>query len=148
MKKIIIYSFLLIFGVLPLTAQDLSKNEVPSIILNNFQSTFPDASDIEWKKKGEQYKVEFEIGYWNEDRSAWYNKEGKLLRHVQDISKKHLPDIVYQNINKDYKWYIITDAKRITEGQETTFQVELKSFAKEWEVLYDESGKIISKKRD
>lgn len=148
MKKHVVYSSLLLFAVFTLQAQDLSRSEVPSVILNNFQSTFPKAADVEWEKKGENYQVEFEVGSWKEDRQALYNQEGKLLCHVQEISRKYLPEAVYEAIKKDYKWYVITDVKRITEGQKITFQVELKSFTKEWEVGYNESGEILSRKRN
>ncbi len=148
MKKYVIYSFVFFFGVFSLPAQDLYESEVPSVILNNFQSTFPDASDVEWEKKEDQYEVEFEIGYWFDDHVAWYDSEGKLLRHQQEISKKDIPESVYKNIKKDYKWYVITDTKRITQGEEITYRVELRSFIKEWEVLYSETGEVLGKRRD
>lgn len=146
MKKLILLPLLLLCFNLP--AQDLSKREVPSVILNNFQNIFPKASDVEWEKKGTEYKVEFEIGYWNNDQSAWFDSEGKLLRHKEEISKKDLPKNIYDQIQQDYKWYIISEIERITAEQKTTYQVELKSFTKEWKIIYDESGAILSKHKD
>lgn len=148
MKKYIMCSLLVFFGVLTTKAQDISKKEVPSLILNNFQNSFPKAKDIEWDKKRDHYKVEFEIGYINNDHSAWYSNEGQLLRHKEEISKRDLPDAVYEIIKKDYQWYMITDVERITEDQEITYKVELKSFTEEWEIIYDKSGKVLHKKRD
>lgn len=148
MKKYTTYIFLFLLSIFSLQAQDLSKKDVPSVILNNFQNAFPNACDIEWEKKGEKYKVEFEIGHRNEDRSAWYDNEGQLLKLQQEISKKDLPEVISDNINKDYRWYIITDAERVTEGEEITYRVEVRSLTKEWEILYSQSGRVISKKRD
>lgn len=146
MKNLILFTLLLISSFAQ--AQDLSKREVPSVILNNFQSAFPKASDVEWEKKGDQYKVEFEIGYWNNDQSAWYDQEGKLLRHQEEISKKDLPRKIYDQIQTEYKWFVISDIEKITSEDETLYKVELKSFTKEWKILYDETGSVIRKERD
>lgn len=148
MKTSLLISSLLFFITINVFGQDISRREVPSIILNNFQNTFPKAKDIEWEKKGDHYKVEFEIGFWNDDQTTWYSSEGQLLRHQEEISKKELPDLIRSTIDKDYRWYLITDVARITKEQSTHYQVELKSFTKEWKLLFDESGKILYQKPD
>lgn len=148
MKKMTFFHLLLLFNILTLGAQDLSKKEVPSVILNNFQNSFPKASDIEWEKKGDHYKVDFEIGFRNNDHTAWYNSEGELLHHKEEISRRDLPEAVYSVIKENYKWYIIKDIERITKNREITYKVELKSIREEWDIVFDEAGEIINKRRD
>ncbi len=129
-------------------AQDISRREVPSIIRNTFQNEFPKAKDTEWEKAGEDYKVEFEIGFWNDDHTAWYNQEGKLVKHQKEIAKKELPTPIHTLLNEQYRWFLITDATQITTDDQTTYKVELKSFFQEWEVLFSETGAIIEQWRD
>lgn len=103
---------------------------------------------MEWEKKGENYKVEFEIGYSKYDHSVWYNKEGLLVRHKEEISKKDLPESIRSVINRDYKWYWIHEAEKITEVSQTLYRVELISFSKEWDLIFDETGKKVSEHPD
>ena len=42
-------------------AQEMPKSEVPSVVLNNFNTQFSKATDIEWSKKRDFYHVDFEI---------------------------------------------------------------------------------------
>jgi len=129
-------------------AQDISPKEVPSVIRHNFQSSFPKASDIEWEIENGFYKVEFEIGLWNNDHSIWYDNEGNLIRHKKDISKSDLPDAIRSLIKENYRWYWLKDVEQITEGDELTYKVELKSLTDEWDVIFDPAGTVISKIRD
>ena len=61
--KLIQMMAILFLGTTSIFAQDLTESQVPSVIVNNFKKEFPKASDVEWEKKGEQYNVEFEIGW-------------------------------------------------------------------------------------
>lgn len=148
MKTIGIFALLAWLVSFQAGAQDISKQQVPAVILNNFQKSFPKATDIEWKKQNDLYKVEFEIGFWNDDRSAWYTTEGDLIRFKEDIAKKDLPAAVLAAIEKDYKNYWVKDAERITEKNKKTYKVELRSFTEEWNIIFDESGNELSKVAD
>lgn len=147
MKKIIDICFIFMFCS-ALNAQSLSKKDMFSVILNNFQTAFPNATDVKWKKKDDQYKVEFEIGVWKNDHSAWYDLEGKLLRHEEEITKKNLPQKILEDLKKNYRWYWISEIEKITHENQTTYKVELDSFTKEWEIYYDENGNMLKKIRD
>lgn len=129
-------------------AQRVSQSQVPSVIVNSFQKSFPKAYDVEWKLKGEHYKVEFEIGLLGTDHDAWYDKTGKLIRHKEEISKSDLPQKVVAKINSDFKDYRVDDVEKITEGDKVIYKIELKSFSEEWKVSFDAEGAILSKVAD
>lgn len=99
-------------------------------------------------KENDQYKVEFEIGFWNDDHTVWYDASGTILRHKEEVSKKELPKAVRDAIGKNYKFYMVRDVVRNTEGKAVTYQVELRSLTKEWDIVYDTEGKELSKLRD
>lgn len=130
------------------TAQDLPQSQVPSSVVNSFQESFPTAFDVEWELDGENYKVEFETGILGKDHDAWYDKTGRLIRHKEEISKDELPQKVLARINSDFSGYRIDDVKKITEGNTTTYTLELKSATQEWKVAFDSEGNVLRKVAD
>ncbi|GAA0873811.1 hypothetical protein GCM10009118_02190 [Wandonia haliotis] len=129
-------------------AQDIPQNQVPSVIVNNFQKKFPKAYDIEWELDGTLYKVEFETGRISKDHDAWYDKTGALVRLKEEITKEELPQKVLESIKQEFSGYRMDDIKRVTEGSEVYYRVDLESFSEEWKVVYAENGKLISKVAD
>lgn len=148
MKKVtLIIAAALFLMVGSVTAQDLSQGQVPSVILNNFKKAFPKASDVEWEMKGDLYNVEFETGS-STDHEVWYNSEGTLTKHKEDISRKELPNAVTQKIKQEFKGYRLSEVKRITAGSDVVYTMELKSLSKEWEISIDSTGKILRQHAD
>jgi hypothetical protein len=149
MKKIILIP-LFVFACFANTVfgQDIPQSQVPSVIVNNFQQTFPKAFDVEWKLKGDTYKVEFEIGPLGTDHDVWYDKIGKMVRHKEEISKNNLPQKVLAKLNSDFSGYRTDDIDKITEGNKVVYKIELKSWSKEWKVVFDNEGNILSKVTD
>ncbi len=132
----------------PVKGQDLRQSQVPSIIINKFHNDFPDAKDIEWKKKGENYKVEFEIGYLGKDHDITYSPIADVLRHKKEISKSELPAAVKETINKEFPRYLVKDVEQIEYPDRTIYSLEVKSFRDEWDIKIDAEGKILKQKRD
>lgn len=124
-------------------AQDLTVNDVPSVVLNSFNKSFPNASKVEWEKKGELYDADFEIA--RKDHEVLLNAKGQVVRHKQDISSKSLPAAVKSNISKSYKGYRIDDIDQIKKGNEVFYKVELKKLGKELNLHFDKNGNVINK---
>lgn len=148
MKKVILIA-LFAFTCFANTAfgQDIPQSQVPSVMVNNFQQTFPKAYDVEWELKGDNYKVEFETGFGT-DHEVWFNKAGKQTRHKEEISKSNLPKKVVNKINTDFSGYRVEDVKKITEENKTTYTLELKSFIQEWKMVFNSEGNVLSKIAD
>lgn len=128
-------------------AQDLHPSEVPSLVANSFQKEFPKASDIEWELDGENYNVDFEIG-WGTDHEIWYDAAGNMIKHEEEITKGELPNEVTSIIKLDFKDLRIDGAKKITEGELVTYEVELENFTEEWIVFFSTTGKVLHKIND
>lgn len=124
-------------------AQDILESQVPSVILNNFKKDFPKAKDVEWDRQGDQYNVDFEIG-WVTDYEAWYSSSGKLNKYTKEISEKDLPKAVKNLIKNQYKGYHIDDVKKITENGLETYDVEIKKGNDELELILSGKGKLIN----
>lgn len=130
-----------------LMAQDLPKSQVPSVIANKFAAQFPKARDIDWERKGELYNVEFELDR-NMDHEIWYDKDGQLVKHKEDINKSNLPAGVTKALQRDFKGYRVDDIEKITEGTAVTYKMELDSFTKDWNIVMDANGKILQQNAD
>lgn len=149
MKRIaLIASFAFTCFATTVFGQDIPQSQVPSVIVNNFQQTFPKANDIEWALDGEQYKVEFETGLPGIDHDVWFDKTGKVTRHKEEISKSDLPKKVLEKINGEYSSYRVDDVKKISEGDKATYTLELKKLTEEWKVAFDSEGNVLSKLAD
>lgn len=148
MKKYVLLSVTMLFLMKLSFGQDLAYSEVPEKILKEFKQAFPDAKDVSWEKKRDLYEVEFEVGFWNNDRTAWYDQQGKRVKYKADIGKKELPEAVLNAIQKNYKYYWIKDIEQYVAEGKTTYEVELKSFTKDWKVVFDPSGEELSKFSD
>ncbi|MFL9835333.1 PepSY-like domain-containing protein [Chryseobacterium terrae] len=131
-----------------ISAQDIHQSEVPSVILNHFQKTFSKASDIEWEIKGNLYEVEFEAGFLGDDHKVLYSRDGKMVRHEEEISKNNLPKSVLSSIKRSFNGYRTDDIKKITEGGKAIYNVELKNYSQEWKVIFDSQGRILEKRED
>lgn len=129
-------------------AQNISQDQVPSVIVNKFSTQFPKATDVEWEMDGSFYAVDFEIG-WNTDHEIWYNAEGNIIRHIEDIATSELPQAVKDKIKTDFNGYSIDDPERITDNGKVSYKMELNALTQQdWEVMMDAEGNALSKKPD
>lgn len=142
MKKL--FLLLTLLGAVTISAaQDLHKRQVPSVVLNQFEKQFPKAKEVEWKKSGELYKVEFETN-WSDDHDVWYNAEGKMVKHKEELSSRNLPKSIQEYLSKEYKYYKIDDVERITENDEVIYKVEVERRDREIKLLFHEDGSLIN----
>lgn len=148
MKNLILTISILGLSITNISAQDIRQSEVPSIILNHFQKSFPKAADIDWEIKGNYYEVEFETGFLGDDHKILYSRDGKLVRHEEEISKSNLPKTVQASIKRSFNGYRTDDIKKITESGKVIYNVELKNYSQEWKVVFDAQGRILQKKED
>lgn len=149
MKRVFVMSAAaLMFFASSAFAQKVSQNQVPSVIVNNFQQAFPKASDVEWREKGNSYKVEFETGIFEDDHEVWYDKTGKMLKHKEDLSKRDIPKSIITTIQNDFNGYKIDDADKTTAGDSVTYKVELEKRHSELNVVFDANGKVLSQRPD
>ena len=96
--------------------EDDFRADVPSVVLNAFQSNYPKASDVEWEMLGDDYQVDFEIE--RVDYEAIFSAEGDMLKYKYEISSTELPEAVKKAITANYANYQIDD-------KDLYYQVEL-----------------------
>ena len=142
MKSLIFAAF--VAGLSPaVTAQDITQEQVPSLVLNAFQSKFSNATDVEWEKKGDLFKVDFEVG--SADHDLWIDKTGSITRHKEEFSKTDLPEAVNQKIKTEFSGYRIDGVDKIETDGKVFFEVELDGKSDDRDVLFASDGSIQQK---
>jgi uncharacterized membrane protein YkoI len=97
---------------------------------------------VEWEHKGDQYNVEFEIGFFS-DYEAWFDSSGKLLKYTEEISKSDLPEAVKETIKSQFAGYRIDDAEKIVENGVETYEVEIEKKDDERKLVFTKDGTIL-----
>ena len=146
MKKLKI-TVLSVFATVTLYAQDIKGQEVPSEVNTTFSQSYSNATDVEWEKSGDFFKVEFEIN--NMDHDIWYDGNGKMVKSKIEISEKDLPGNIVSAVKNKYADYKIDSIEVHEENSVTTYEVEIeKAWSDERTLMIDSSGNILSDVED
>ncbi|TDU40069.1 putative PepSY-like beta-lactamase-inhibitor [Gelidibacter sediminis] len=137
----------LLFATATISAQDLKTNEVPAVVQNAFSTAHNNATDVEWEKKAEHYKVEFEVN--NMERDIWYDSNGAVVKSEMEISEGELPAAVAKAVKDAYTDYKIDSIDVLEMNGEKTYEIEIeKGWLKERKLIIDATGKVISDLED
>lgn len=139
MKKVMFLTAFLAIAVLGY-GQDIRAGQVPSVVLNSFEKTYPKAAKVEWELQGSQYNVEFKLG-WVE-HEVWMDAQGKIIKHKREILESEIPDLVLKTIKRDFTSYHIDDCAVYEVEKQTFYKIELKKQNVDRTVFIDSSGKI------
>lgn len=126
-------------------AQDLSRAEVPSILNDAFNKEYPKATDVEWEKELDNYKVEFDLK--RQDHEVWYNASGTVLKKEIEITEGELPQVIRDVIKSKYAGYRVDDVEVIWQNNATTYEVELEKGQDEKHVIFDSNAKVLGERR-
>jgi len=129
-------------------AQNMSQTHIPAIVVNAFQQQFPKASDVEWKRKGPVYEVEFETGLSGKDHTVLMDSLGRMASHKQDITEQDLPAAVLQTIKQQFPGYKLDDIESIDTNGTMTYKAELKKKPEEWKMVFSADGNVLQKIAD
>lgn len=140
MKILFLFFTLLIASTLGF-AQTLDGSKVTPVVLNKFQTQFPKAEQVEWKKDKEFYKVVFQTISDRYHNELWYNPDGNLQKHVEEFSSDNLSENIKKYIDRKYKAYNIDKVYRITEDSEIKYKVQIEKYDGQMFLFFNEDGK-------
>jgi len=128
---------LIVVTLLSCDSDDYPYADIPSVVLNEFWSHFPDAKDVDFIKTGEDYEVDFELN--GDDAGAVITPEGIVIREKKEVSFNELPGAVQQALavfdkNK------LGDIEIIQIPDDTYYQVEVKRFWVDKKMVFDKTG--------
>lgn len=119
---------------------DNPNDEIPSIILNEFRVTFPDAKDIDWDKRTNGYEVDFETN--NRDYAAFLNPKGDIIKVKYEISEIELPAEIRTSLSKNYENKDIDDPEVIEENGDKYYQVQIEELLIDKNMVIKKTGEI------
>jgi hypothetical protein len=90
-----------------------------------FTQQFQEASNINWIKTPDYYKVTFD---WNgQSLTAFYDENGKSVSVSRNIQTSELPLFLQTNLSKEYKGFWISDLFEYTTVDNNKYYVTLEN---------------------
>jgi hypothetical protein len=121
-------------------SQNISKDEVPSLVLNSLKTKYPFSTDVKWQKHGNFYEAEFDINDTTEV-SAQIDENGNIIMEKQDIPYSELNLTVTSVIKTQFRNYKMDDIEKIEKNGNVYYQVELKRKGKkELNLVFSNDG--------
>lgn len=128
-------------GFLSCDSDDYPHTEVPSVILNKFWIHFPNATDVEFTKSGENFEVEFE--YKGQDAEALIEQPGIILQEKIEVSFEELPVEIQKSVRKIGR-HNIKNFERVKTKEQIIYQMKEKRFWFDKKMVMDEAGNLVS----
>lgn len=128
--------------------KELSKSEVPPVVLNLINSGFGNF-DFERAKYLEEDGVNFYLvsGDINDsEHTFWITENLVLLEHQQDLRYSEIPAPVMQTIRESYRDYSVRDADLTEKGGIKTYLFRLSKTDKSIYVTLNPLGKVLNDK--
>ena len=125
-------------------AQELNSADVPGNLNDAFNKEYPKATNAEWKKELDHYKVEFDLD--RSDHEVWYNGSGNMLKKELEITEAELPQVVRSIIKSKYAGYRVDDVEMVWKNKVKTYEVELEKGQDEKHIIFDEKGKVLNER--
>lgn len=136
-----------LFATAAIHAQDLTESQVPESFTAGLLKAYPNATDIEWERSGNDYKVEFDVGRM--EHEIWFNKDGDTVKIEKELTRSEIPSALLQVIGKDYPDYKIDSVESTLKNGVTTYEIELeKGWDEDLKVIFSQEGKVLSVKKD
>lgn len=120
-------------------SDDYPYSKVPSVVLNEFQTRYPDAVDAAFNRLNDEFEVEFEVD--GREYKALINTSGTILREKKEISYDDLPVKTRNGIQKEIESEKIEDLEQITAAGEVYYQAEISGFFADEEIVLDSTGR-------
>ena len=137
--------FLSIFAAFFMTAcaqDDKPNTEIPSVVLNAFESEFDNPENADWEMKGEDFEVEFELE--KAEYTAILSKTGKVLKYKKDITKTDLPETVASVLQREFSDKKFDDFDLIVIDDDEYYQIEIEETLRDKDIIFTASGEMTS----
>lgn len=125
-------------------AQDLNSSDLPGNLKDAFSKDYSKATDVEWEKELDNYKVEFDLN--RQDHEVWYNASGSVLKKEQEITEAELPQAIRNAIKSNHPGYRVDDVEMIWQDNTTTYEVELEKGQDEKHITFDGNAKVLNER--
>ena len=124
-------------------AQKVSDKEVPTVVKNTLQKSYPNAKEIKWEKEKANYEAGFEVS--EKEYSLLIDASGKILETEMEIKMEELPANAKAFISKNYAGQKIKETAKITDSKGVvTYEAEVKGK----DLIFDKNGNFIKEVKE
>jgi hypothetical protein len=137
--------------------------DVPPATRSNFESKYPNASNVTWTYYGEPYTaIDWEWTDWpvvdnkdyvvrynwqGLDYYSWYDENGEWIGTTSVITDySTLPAAVNNTISKDFNGYSITAVDKENDKNREAYEIDLEKGTDKMKVLISADGTVLKKK--
>lgn len=121
----LLITILSLCSTLLLSAQSANDMKVSAAVLSSFQTSFKNASQVEWKETNQVFKVNFELN--GQHASAFYDADGNLIAVTRNISALQLPMPLMADLKENYEAYWISDLFELADDNGISYYVTLEN---------------------
>jgi uncharacterized membrane protein YkoI len=140
MKKLVLTLALGVGMSTALFAQD----NVPEQVKSTFNSSYAQATDVEWKEKNGSYYAQFELN--NTDHYVVYSADGTVEKSGHEIPVSELPQAVRDAISQQYAGRTIEEAKTVEKDGKTMYKAKLDGDGEDLKVVFNADGTVMQEK--
>lgn len=123
-----------------------TSKDMPSAVIESFNKTYPNAKavgyDIEKEHGSKFYEIESKDGSIRRD--ILFKEDGTIQEVEESMNVSDLPKNAVNSIESNYPGGKITKAETVTKGNETFYEVIVKTRKKKYEVQVKADGTIIN----
>jgi hypothetical protein len=120
--SVIILTAVLSFATITSKAAD---GKISAVVLNSFNTSFANASEIKWTVTADYYKADF--SYNGIYISAFYDGTGEMMAMTRNLSPVQLPMSLQSSVKKHAAGYWISDLFEINNESGTTYYITLEN---------------------
>ena len=129
-----------------LYGQDIPEDRIPESVLSTFRTTYGTISDVSWEREDDMFEAEFDLD--GMEVSLLITPDGTIVATEQELPLSEIPASVRSAIQNLYPGASLEEGERITTHEGMTYEVEIRSGGKEYELQFDEEGNLIGKEEE
>ena len=102
-----------------------SDSKVDSRVLKSFQSSFKNATEVDWTVTNNFYKANFSLN--GQYVAAYFDGSGNMMAITRNISSTQLPISLQTNLKNNYEGFWISDLFEVANEEGTTYYVTVEN---------------------
>src|SRR6476620_2130904 len=102
-----------------------SDSKVDSRVLKSFQSSFKNATEVDWTVSSNFYKANFTLN--GQYVAAYFDESGHMMAITRNISSTQLPISLQTNLKNNYEGFWITNLFEVANDEGTTYYVTVEN---------------------
>jgi hypothetical protein len=102
-----------------------SDSKVDSRVLKSFETSFKNATEVDWTVTNNFYKAKFSLN--GQYVAAYFDASGNMMAITRNISSTQLPISLQTNLKNNYEGLWISDLFEVANEEGTTYYVTVEN---------------------